>query len=210
MTVTPSPLPPASKSVGKWRRTPPMAMAGEAGAGPEAVTPDMVGMVVPQQLLHEDEVVLLLTKPSLFFIFYSSFFFVLLTLMVGAGLSEISRSTVSVLPSPSVIATITAVLCAGRLIWALLVWTSHVYMLTNLRIVTIKGVVNTHMFQTTLRKVQKTDLYRPIAQRLVGTGTIGFSTAAAANSFDSTWVMISRPLQTHEQIVAAINKANPR
>ena len=200
---------PAAESLGKWQRHTRLLMAGNAGVNPEAVNPELVGMM-HQQILHEDEIVLLLTKPSLFFIFYSSFFFVLTTLMVGAGASQLSRTTTSVLPSPDVIATVTALLCACRLIWALLVWTSHVYMLTNQRIVTIKGVVNTHMFQTQLRRVQKTDLYRPLVQRIAGTGTIAFSTAAAANSFDSTWIMIARPHQTHEQIVAAIHKANSR
>ncbi len=79
-------------------------------------------------------------------------------------------------------------------------------MLTNKRVVTIKGVINVNMFQANLRKIQRTQLYQPWQLRLFGTGTIGFATAAT-NDFDSTWVMIARPLATHEQIVAAINKA---
>jgi uncharacterized membrane protein YdbT with pleckstrin-like domain len=82
--------------------------------------------------------------------------------------------------------TLMVAACAGRIIWALLVWTSHVYMLTNMRILTIKGVVNTHMFQANLRKIQRTDLYRPLIQKVFGTGTIGFSTAASAGDIDST------------------------
>ena len=83
-------------------------------------------------------------------------------------------------------------------------------MLTNQRIVTIKGVLNVHMFQANLRKIQKTDVYRPLVQRLLGTGTLAFSTAAAGGDIDSTWVMIARPDETHEQIVAAINKTHSR
>jgi uncharacterized membrane protein YdbT with pleckstrin-like domain len=114
------------------------------------------------------------------------------------------------LPGPSTITALMVATCAGRLVWALLVWASHVYILTNLRVLTVKGVINKHMFQAPLRKIQNTELYRPLIQRIFGTGTIGFSTAAASGMIESTWVMIARPIPTHEQIVAAINKQNSR
>jgi uncharacterized membrane protein YdbT with pleckstrin-like domain len=132
------------------------------------------------------------------------------TLVVGATLAEVSSRTTSALPSPSTIATLMAAICAGRLVWAMLVWASHVYILTNLRVLTVKGVINKHMFQAPLRKIQNTELYRPLIQRIFGTGTIGLSTAAASGGVESTWVMIARSVQTHEQIVAAINKQNFR
>jgi uncharacterized membrane protein YdbT with pleckstrin-like domain len=165
---------------------------------------------VPAQILHEDEVVLLLTKPSILFIFYSSFVFVLATLLLGILAARISSYNPTAWFSPTTVAFVTVVVCLGRLVWALLVWTSHIYMLTNLRILTIKGVLNVHMFQANLRKIQKTDLFRPLVLRLLGTGTLAYSTAAAADTFDSTWVMIARPIEVHEQVVAAINKAQSR
>jgi len=204
MAQTASTQPNRTSARGKWRA---MAWnAGEAGAGSEAVGPELVGMV-PQRILQEDEIVLLLTRPSLFFIFYMSYFFIIITLMVGALFVKLSLNGNLPLPAPSVIGTLTACIALGRLIWALLVWTSHTYMLTNLRVVTMKGVLNTQMFQTQLRRIQKTELYRPLIQRLCGTGTVGFATAAAAGTADSTWFMINRPVETQEMIVAAINKS---
>ena len=107
-------------SASKWRRHDGVSMAGEADAGSEAVAPDIVGMV-PPQILQEDEVVLLLTKPSLFFIFYSSFIFILFTLVIGAILAQIAKGATAAMPSPSTIMTLMAAVCAGRIIWALLV-----------------------------------------------------------------------------------------
>ncbi len=186
-------------------------MGGDAGgagaAGPQAVSPQLVGAMVPAEILQEDEVVLLLIKPSLFYIFYSSFSFLLGTMLLGIVAGRISWMSLGVNLVPGMVAWLTVLVCVGRLLWALLVWTSHTYMLTNRRVVTIKGVVNVHMFQTALRKIQKTEVYRPVGQRLFAAGTIGFATAAAAGSAESTWVMIARPLETHEQIVAALNKA---
>jgi uncharacterized membrane protein YdbT with pleckstrin-like domain len=178
---------------------------GGGGAGPQAVSPELIGAMVPAQILQEDEVVLILTKPSLFYLFYSSFPFLLGTFLLGIIIGQISLASAGI--TPSMIALITLLVCVGRLVWALLVWTSHIYMLTNRRILTIKGVINVYMFQAQLRKMQKIELYRPLGQRLFLTGTIGFSTAAAAGAAESTWVMIARPLETHEQIMAAIHKA---
>lgn len=191
----------------------PVCMSGEGSPGGEgAVSPELVGRMagVPQQILHEDEVVLLLTKPSLFFIFYSSFIFVVATTLVAVLVAQLSRVSDSLYLSPRSVAGAAVLVCGGRLVWALLVWTSHIYMLTNLRVVTIKGVINVHMFQAHLRKIQKTELDRPLVQRFFATGTVWFSTAAAAATVDSTWVMISRPIETHERIVAAINKTQSK
>jgi uncharacterized membrane protein YdbT with pleckstrin-like domain len=162
----------------------------------------MIAAVVPEHVLQGDEIVLLLAKPSLWFILFTSFRFILTTFLLGL-LAVQFTDYLGV--APNSIAFLTVLLCLGRLIWALLVWTSHTYMLTNQRIVTIKGVINVDMYQATLRKIQRTTLYQPWLLRLFSTGTIGFATAATTD-FDSTWFMIARPLHTHEAIVAAINK----
>ena len=88
------------------------------------------------------------------------------------------------------------------------VWTSHVYLLTNQRIVTIKGVLNVAIYQANLRKIQQTTMHRSLIERILGLGTMGFATAAAAGGPESTWVMIPHPLETHQQVIAAIQKAS--
>ncbi|HUO10306.1 MAG TPA: PH domain-containing protein [Phycisphaerae bacterium] len=169
-----------------------------------ALPRNLVAAVVPEQILHDDEIVLILTKPSLWFILFTSFRFVLTFVLLGILAERVMPTYTNT--SPQAIALVTVLICMGRLVWALLVWTSHIYMLTNQRVVTIKGVINVRMFQAHLRKIQRTTLFQPLPLRLVSTGTIGFATAATTD-FDSTWVMIARPLETHENIVAAINKA---
>ena len=171
-----------------------------------AVSRDLVASVVPEQMLHDDEIVLILTKPSLWFIPIICFRFVLTVVLLGVLAVRISQVTSYTSYSPQTIALITVVICMSRLVWALAVWTSHIYMLTNQRVVTIKGVVNVRVFQAHLRKIQRTSLYQPLLLRLFGMGTIGFATAAT-NDFDSTWIMIARSLETHESVVAAIKKA---
>jgi uncharacterized membrane protein YdbT with pleckstrin-like domain len=178
--------------------------------GGASLPADLVGTVVPEQILQEDEIVILLLKPSILYIFYTAVPFMLGALLLGILLVQMAVWSPNVFFTAGTISLLTVLACVGRLIWSLLVWTSHTYMLTNRRIVTIKGVLSVHMFQANLRKIQKTDLYRPLALRILGTGTIAFSTAASGGMIDSTWVMIARPLETHDQIAAAINKAQSR
>ncbi|MCL2645809.1 MAG: PH domain-containing protein [Phycisphaerales bacterium] len=194
--IPPAPLPfPKAAQV--------VRMSEEAGGAP--LSPEIVAGVMPREMLHEDEVVLILTKPSLWFVVITSFRFVLTVMLVGVlAVKLVGASSLGI--SPHAIATVTALVALGRLIWGLLVWSSHTYMLTNLRVVTIKGVVNTSMYQANLRKLQRTVLWRPWYFRVFGVGTVGFATAATTG-FDSTWVMLGRPLAIHEAIVAAVNKA---
>jgi uncharacterized membrane protein YdbT with pleckstrin-like domain len=187
----------------RWKPQGPHAT--EDSASP-TVSREMVQAVMPEQILHEDEVVLLLTKPSLWFIVLTSFRFVLAVTLLGVLVVKVFELGTSGSVTPGSVGMVTALLCLGRVVWAILVWTSHTYMLTNLRVVTIKGVVNVAVFQAPLRKIQRTVLYKPLAMRLFGVGTIGFATAATTD-FDSTWVMVGRPVAVHETVVAAINKA---
>lgn len=199
-----SPTPKQTSRTSRWQR-PATELATNSGA--DAVSPELVQAMVPQQMLHDDEVVLLLTKPSLFFIIFDSALFVAVALIIGSIGAQLAVGSEQI--SPRLVATVSGIACIARLVWSLLVWSSHVYMLTNHRVVTIKGVLNVHVFQAPLRKIQKTELYRPLLQRLVGTGTLGFATAAA-NGIESTWVMLARPIETHEKVVAAINKMSSR
>lgn len=172
------------------------------------VAPELVSAMVPDHLLHGDELVLLLTKPSPWFIFVTSFRFCLIVLLVATFSVRAFELSAASYITPQQVALAATVLILGRLVWAGLVWTSHIYMLTNQRVVTIKGVFNVVVFQANLHKIQRTVLYKPLPYRLLGIGTIGISTAAStSNEFESTWVMVARPLKTHERLVEAVNKA---
>lgn len=169
------------------------------------VSHDLAAAVLPPSVLHEDETVLVLAKPSLWFILLTSARFIFATVLLSAVIVRIFDLGLDTRISPRQMALFATLAVLVRLAWAALVWTSHVYVLTNRRIITIKGVINVVIFQASLRKIQRTVLYKPWYLRIFNLGTIGFATAATEN-FDSTWLMIPRSLQTHDQIVAAMNR----
>ena len=181
----------------KWRR-----LASPAGESASNVSSDLAATALPEQMLQGDEVIILLTKPSPLFIFITSFRFIVATVLLA--ILAVRLATPFYLSSYN-LAVCTSLICLARLIWALLVWTSHTYMLTNQRIITIKGVLNVTVVAINLRKVQRTTLYKPFLLRLLNLGTIGIATAAT-ETYDATWLMIARPVETHEQMVAAIAK----
>jgi hypothetical protein len=109
---------------------------GEAAPDAGSVAPDLVHAMVPEKILQEDEIVLLLTKPSLFFIFYESYLFVAITLVLGALVAQSAWLITFIGLSSSAVGLVVVLLCVSRFVWALLVWTSHIYMLTNRRILT--------------------------------------------------------------------------
>ncbi len=88
--------------------------------------------MVPQ-ILQEDEIVLVLTKPSLWFIVFTSVRFLLLTVMLGVLVVRVGQYWSTLYVAPPTVALVAVVICLGRLVWARLVWTSHIYMLTDRR-----------------------------------------------------------------------------
>jgi len=195
------PVPTSARRAAKWRRL--VVATTDDSAAP--IARSMAEAVLPASMLHEDETILLLLKPSPLFIVLTSLRFVLGVLLVAILAVRVFDLSASSVVTNNHVAILATLLVIGRLVWALTVWTSHIYVLTNQRIITIKGVFNLSMTQAQLRKIQRTTLYRPFVERLFGLGSIGFATAATTD-FDSTWIMISRPLAVHEQIVAAIQR----
>ena len=92
-----------------------------------------------------------------------------------------------------------------RLFWQMLDWLSRVYVLTDQRIIRIKGVLNVQVFECPLQKVQQTDLLLPLSQRVFWLGTIGFATAGTA-AHEAYWLMIAKPLEVHAKVIETLRR----
>jgi hypothetical protein len=154
-------------------------------------------------LLQDGEVIQLILKPSLWFILLSTLRFAaaVLILMISAKLLDLH------LPGPNLAYQELGIfVLGGRLMWAVLQWMGRWYVLTDMRIVRLAGVFSTDVFDCPLRKVARTRVLRSMRERLTRLGTIeivpGDESAPAGY-----WMTIARPLEVHEQIVAAINRA---
>ena len=90
--------------------------------------------------------------------------------------------------------------------FAILEWASRLYILTNRRVMRIRGVFNVNLFECSLLKIENTDVTLSWFERLFGLGTVSFATAGTG-PYETSWTCVARPLEVHEQVRAAINRA---
>lgn len=160
--------------------------------------------MLPEDLIQPNEIIVLLLKPSAWFVVLASLrslaWLGLLTLVaVGA------QSYYSIGLARREIILVGASLIGLRLLWQFLEWLSHVYLLTDQRLVRVKGVVRVHVFETQLSRIQHTELYLSLRERLFGLGTIAFATSGTALP-EAAWVMVSQPLEVHQKVIQTLNR----
>ena len=182
---------------------PASAYAATAAAAPEAGDLQArLEALLPRQLLQPTETVRFIAKPSVWFIVL-----VPLEFLVGVGALGFAGYELDQWLNDGALArTIliaTFALLALRLTWQFLDWLTRVYVLTDQRVIRVKGVLNVTVFEARLSHIQHTDLLLPLRQRLFGLGTVTFSTAGSG-TIEAAWVYLNQPLDAHEAVVTAI------
>jgi hypothetical protein len=163
-----------------------------------------VAGVVPEHLLDGGEIVHLAIKPSMWSVLLVSGRWILL----GVAMYFFSCSEWCPLQFHWYVYQAGFWIALGRLGWAVLEWVSTLYVLTNLRVMRLRGVFNVELFECRLQRVQNTFLTLSFAERLIRIGTITFQTAGQLGT--ASWRMVAHPWEVHEQVVAAIHRAQDR
>lgn len=166
---------------------------------------DRAGAMIPADLLEGGEIIILLLKPSLLYIVLGC-----LSHLTGIGLAALAawgahRTFGMEWLRPRDVMGAAALLVALRLTWQFFEWLSRLYVLTDRRIIRIKGVFRVYIFEATFSMIQHTDVIITIRERLFGLGTIAFSTAGTALP-EAYWLMIRRPLAVHRKIRQTMQK----
>lgn len=161
--------------------------------------------MLPEQLLQPGEIIILLIKPSPWFILLVPLRFIAVIALCAALIAQLQRRGFDLgLDSHDLIVATLAVI-GLRLFWQMLDWLSHVYVLTDQRIIRVMGVFNVQVFECPLNKIQQTDLILPLLQRLFWLGSIGFATAGTA-THEAYWLMVAKPLEVHAKIIETIRR----
>ncbi len=173
------------------------------GADSQTVDP-RVAAVLPAQLLQSGEIIVLLLKPSPWYILLES-----LSFLTGLGillLLALALSHLGWLHSGRRDLVLAILALAGlKLFWQFLEWLSRFYVLTDRRIVTVRGVLRVQVFECSLKKIQHTTTTFSIRERFFGLGSINFFTAGTA-TVEATWRMIAKPLDIHRIVVQTLNR----
>ena len=179
------------------------AEASDAAAGDDQMV--RATALLPAELLQPGEVIVLLLKPSPWLIILIPLRFIAVTLL-GATLITLLQDKglpLGIDRNDLIIATLGIV--GVRLFWQMLDWFGRVYVLTDQRVIRVKGVLNVQVFECPLQKIQQTDLILPLVQRVFWLGTIGFATAGTAGH-EAFWLMVAKPLEVHAKVVETLRR----
>jgi len=176
------------------------------GAEPELTDvgrPD-VAALLPEELLQPGEVIILMIKPSPWYILLGSLRALVIITVVAMAASCLTQYDLININRQDVILA-AAGLVIVRLFWQSLDWLCRMYVLTDRRIIRVKGVVRIEVFEANLKQIQNTRCYFSLRERLFGLGTIGFATAGTA-TYEAYWLMIGRPLHVHQTVVQTLER----
>lgn len=94
-----------------------------------------------------------------------------------------------------------AIYAATRLLWAGLDWFCRRYVMTEARLIALRGVIRTVRFDLPLRRVQHLAVTRSLLERVFGVGTIA-AASAGTGEHEIVWRSVARP----EDALGAIRK----
>jgi len=157
-----------------------------------------------EQLLGSGEVVILAIRPSGWFILIVSF--PVLTVAALMLIAALASEGLLGLPVSRDTAILFCLTVAGfRLAVALAQWTSRLYVLTNLRVLRVRGLLKIDVFQLPLKKIAQTDLLVTILERPLGLGSLFFRTVEGVHEGD--WICIARPGEVQQIVQDAVRRA---
>ncbi len=176
-----------------------MPSAEPASQGAEVST-----QLIPADLLGDGEIIILAIKPSPWFVLLAS-----LPVLASAGLVVVVAYAVEAF-RPSTVSKavmLVGVLAGmGRVSAACWQWLGRTYVLTNLRVVLVRGLLSVRVQDAPLVHVRQAVLEVSTPERLVGAGSIRCVVAGEEDP-DVLWTSVARPEQIHEAVQEAISRA---
>ncbi len=160
---------------------------------------------LPADLLGDDEQVLLAVKSSIWTVAFLSFRTIIICGALITGAIFIAPLIKMDQYGQSVI-RYSGLAIIARIAFALIQWLSRSYVLTDRRVIRLRGVFTIDVFQCSLTRVQNTFMIFTLPQRILGLGSIAFTTAGT-DAIEAIWHHVNSPLKLHNIILKALNAA---
>lgn len=163
------------------------------------------GLAAKAELLQEGEEILLAVKPSAWFILLVSLPVLLLAASPAVIAYLAARYLQSNIPYQTIALLCLAVAC-GRIMLACFQWMGRLYVLTNLRIMRIQGVLREEVFDCLLKRIADASVSASLPQRVVHVGSLRFHLPQAATA-DEHWTCLSHVEKVRRAVLDAIRHA---
>ncbi len=160
---------------------------------------------IAEQIIDGGETVLLAIKPSLWFVLFDSARWIFLggTLLLISIFSSFQVAGIS----RQTIGQIGAAIIIIRTGMAFLRWVSRFYILTNRRVMRVRGVFKVDILSCPLLSIRRTEITIGPHERMTRLGTILFASDEVPCD-DFHWFQINKVEEVHERIRRAINRAS--
>lgn len=158
-----------------------------------------------EQILQGGEEIILAVKPSPWFVVLVSWPVLLAAAALAAGAYAASEWFAAALPAGAIYLLCLAA-AATRVMVASLQWMSRLYMLTNLRVMRIRGVLQADIRVHLLRKIARTHCSAGLFERVMGVGTLSFEVPGEETA-ETAWAHVSRPREVEEAVNQAIRRS---
>ncbi len=160
-------------------------------------------MLLPADLIGGDETIIFAIKPSPWYIVFDSANWVIGSLCLVACASWFAEF-VRLSESQFMSAVLTVL--ALRIGLALLRWVSRFYVLTNRRIMRVRGVHKPDVFECPLVNVRNTNYTTSFPEALTGLGTLNFMIHNPEDRM-GRWKNVKDPEYIHTEVRKAIERA---
>ncbi len=178
------------------------ASSTDSEGGLIAVRPEAL---LPMQIFQPGEVIILLLKPSPWFILLESLGTILKVVVLAVvGMTLANRGYDFFFGARDVL-LLAILLIFVRLSWQFMDWLGRTYVLTDRRMIRVRGVMRVSVFECQLKQVQHTTAHFSLRERVLGLGTIGWNTAGTAGNA-AHWQTIAHPLDVHQTIVRTLDR----
>ncbi|GJM24142.1 MAG: hypothetical protein DHS20C16_05570 [Phycisphaerae bacterium] len=190
--------PASSGLVFDTRRFSAAAVESSAVASDESLT-------IADQILDGGETVLLAIKPSLWFVLFDAARWIVLgaTLLLISTFSSFEVTWVA----RQTIGQLGAAIIIVRLGMAFLRWVSRFYILTNRRVMRVRGVFKVDILSCPLLSIRRTEIMIGPHEKVTRLGTILFASDEVPCD-DFHWFQINKVEEVHERIRRAIDRAS--
>ncbi len=174
----------------------PMAK-GEAAAATQAA--------VPAALLNEGEMVILALKPSVWFIAFSAWPSVVLAAALAAT-AYFAEHAASIDIRPQLVLPLCGLIVLLQLLVGCCQWIGRLYVLTNVRVMRVKGVFKLQLYQCPLRRLEKVILHHGSLGKFCGVGSL-FFLSDQEHAGDASWLHVAKPAEVYEVVADAVRRA---